>query len=108
MSREDPVPGAALVIIGTHDDAPPSISTSRLDRAGSGAEVPELPGPFGPTDRSTPRTESAPSRTPRACMDTPPTYFHWGFILISVPNLVVIGWLVLLFAIALFAPCTDP
>ena len=37
-------------------------------------------------------------------MDTPTTYFHWGFILISVPNLVVIGGMVVLFAIALFAP----
>ncbi len=37
-------------------------------------------------------------------MDTPTTYFHWGFILISVPNLLVIGGMVVLFAIALFAP----
>ncbi|MHB8589445.1 MAG: hypothetical protein ACYDA0_11405 [Candidatus Dormibacteraceae bacterium] len=37
-------------------------------------------------------------------MDTPATYFHWGFILISVPNLLVIGGMVVLFAIALIAP----
>jgi hypothetical protein len=37
-------------------------------------------------------------------MDTPTTYVHWGFILISVPNLLVIGGMVVLFAIALFAP----
>ena len=37
-------------------------------------------------------------------MDTPATYFHWGFILISVPNLVVIGGMIVLFAIALIAP----
>jgi hypothetical protein len=37
-------------------------------------------------------------------MDTPAQYFHWGFILISVPNLVVIGGMVVLFAIALIAP----
>ncbi len=37
-------------------------------------------------------------------MDTPTTYFHWGFILISVPNLLVIGGMVVLFAIALFVP----
>ncbi len=41
-------------------------------------------------------------------MDTPTTYFHWGFILISVPNLVVIGGMVVLFAIALFAPFPHP
>jgi hypothetical protein len=37
-------------------------------------------------------------------MDTPATYFHWGFILISVPNLIVIGGMIVLFAIALMAP----
>jgi len=37
-------------------------------------------------------------------MDTPATYFHWGFILISVPNLIVIGGMVVLFAIARIAP----
>ncbi len=37
-------------------------------------------------------------------MDTPATYLHWGFILISVPNLAVIGGMIVLFAIALFAP----
>jgi hypothetical protein len=39
-----------------------------------------------------------------ARMDTPTTYFHWGFILISMPNLLVIGGMIVLFAIALFAP----
>ncbi len=38
------------------------------------------------------------------CMDTPATYFHWGFILISLPNLIVIGGMIVLFAIALVAP----
>lgn len=37
-------------------------------------------------------------------MDSPTTYFHWGFILISVPNLIVIGGMIALFAIALIAP----
>jgi hypothetical protein len=37
-------------------------------------------------------------------MDTPATYFHWGFILISVPNLLVIAGMVVLLAIALVAP----
>jgi hypothetical protein len=37
-------------------------------------------------------------------VDTPASYFHWGFILISVPNLIVIGGMVVLFAIALIAP----
>jgi hypothetical protein len=37
-------------------------------------------------------------------MDTPATYFHWGFILISLPNLLVIGGMIVLFAIALIAP----
>ena len=37
-------------------------------------------------------------------MDTPATYLHWGFILISVPNLLVIVGMLVLFAIALIAP----
>jgi hypothetical protein len=37
-------------------------------------------------------------------MDTPTTYFHWGFILISLPNLLVIAGMIVLFAIALVAP----
>jgi hypothetical protein len=37
-------------------------------------------------------------------VDTPAQYFHWGFILISIPNLIVIGGMVVLFAIALIAP----
>ncbi len=41
-------------------------------------------------------------------MDSPATYFHWGFILISVPNLIVIGGMVVLFAIALIAPFPHP
>ncbi|MHB8613426.1 MAG: hypothetical protein ACYDAL_13500 [Candidatus Dormibacteraceae bacterium] len=37
-------------------------------------------------------------------MDTPAAYFHWGFILISIPNLILIGGMIVLFAIALVAP----
>jgi len=37
-------------------------------------------------------------------MDSPATYFHWGFVLISFPNLVVIGGMIALFAIALITP----
>jgi len=37
-------------------------------------------------------------------MDSPTTYFHLGFILISVPNLLVIVGMIVLFAVALVAP----
>jgi hypothetical protein len=37
-------------------------------------------------------------------MDSPAPYFHWGFILISMPNLLVIAAMIVLFAIALVAP----
>jgi len=37
-------------------------------------------------------------------LDSPTTYFHSGFILISMPNLLVIIGMVVLFAIALVAP----
>jgi hypothetical protein len=37
-------------------------------------------------------------------MDSPATYQHWGFILISNPNLLVIIGMIVLFAIALVVP----
>ncbi len=37
-------------------------------------------------------------------MDQPASYFHWGFILISIPNLLLIGLMVVLFAAALLIP----
>lgn len=37
-------------------------------------------------------------------MDTPATYLHWGFILISLPNLLLIGLMLVLFALALVVP----
>ena len=37
-------------------------------------------------------------------MDSPATYLHWGFILISMPNLLLIAGMLVLFAIALIAP----
>ena len=37
-------------------------------------------------------------------MDTPAPYVHWAFVLISVPNLVLIGVMLALFAVALLAP----
>jgi len=37
-------------------------------------------------------------------MDAPAPYFHWGFILISVPNLALVGVMLLLFVVALLAP----
>ena len=37
-------------------------------------------------------------------MDSPATYQHWGFILISNPNLFVIIGMIVLFAIALVVP----
>ena len=37
-------------------------------------------------------------------LDTPATYVHLGFIVISVPNLLVIAGMIVLFAVALVAP----
>ncbi|GAC1613238.1 MAG: hypothetical protein NVS9B1_21260 [Candidatus Dormibacteraceae bacterium] len=37
-------------------------------------------------------------------MDSPAGYLHLGFVLISYPNLILIGGMIALFAIALFAP----
>lgn len=37
-------------------------------------------------------------------MNQPAPYFHWGFILISLPNLGVIALMIVLFVLALFLP----
>ena len=37
-------------------------------------------------------------------MDAPATYVHWSFVLISVPNLLMIVGMVVVFAAALLAP----
>ena len=37
-------------------------------------------------------------------VDSPATYLHWGFILISLPNLVLIGVMIALFVLALVLP----
>ncbi len=37
-------------------------------------------------------------------MDNPAQYLHLGFIVISLPNLALIGAMVLLFVVALVAP----
>ncbi len=39
-----------------------------------------------------------------AAMNQPAGYLHWGFILISWPNLILIGLMVVLFALALVLP----
>jgi len=37
-------------------------------------------------------------------MDQPAGYLHWGFILISYPNLILIGIMIVLFVAALLLP----
>jgi hypothetical protein len=37
-------------------------------------------------------------------MDSPANYLQWGFIVISLPNLLVIAGMLALFAIALILP----
>ena len=37
-------------------------------------------------------------------MNSPAPYLHWGFILISLPNLILILVMLLLFAVAMIAP----
>ncbi len=37
-------------------------------------------------------------------MDQPAGYLHWGFILISFPNLILIGIMIVLFIAALLLP----
>jgi len=41
-------------------------------------------------------------------LDTPATYLHLGFIVISLPNLLLIAGMVLLFAVALIFPFPHP
>jgi hypothetical protein len=40
-------------------------------------------------------------------MDAPAGYFHWGFILISVPNLLLLAAMIVLFVLALFVPMSS-
>jgi len=37
-------------------------------------------------------------------VNSPAAYLHWGFILISVPNLLLIGGMVVVFVAALLLP----
>jgi len=37
-------------------------------------------------------------------MDAPASYFHWGFILFSIPNLLLLAGMIVLFVLALFIP----
>jgi hypothetical protein len=37
-------------------------------------------------------------------LDAPATYLNWNFILISIPNLLMIGGMVAVFIVALLAP----
>jgi len=39
-----------------------------------------------------------------SAMDQPAGYLHWGFILISWPNLLLIGLMLVLFGLALILP----
>lgn len=64
--------------------------------------------PKGPAEDGTigPRCWQPPAPTLRRTffMDSPAGYLHLGVILISYPNLLVIGLMIVLFAIALVAP----
>jgi hypothetical protein len=46
----------------------------------------------------------SPHTKERELMDSPANYLHWQFILISVPNLLVIVGMVVLFGVALVVP----
>ena len=37
-------------------------------------------------------------------MDSPATYLNWNFILISIPNLLMIAGMIAVFVVALIAP----
>ena len=37
-------------------------------------------------------------------MNTPAAYLHWGFVVISVPNVILIGSMVVVFVAALLLP----
>jgi hypothetical protein len=65
--------------------------------ASTGAEGPVQSGTSGLLQKRLPQTTVC-------AMDQPAGYLHWGFILISWPNLIVIGLMVVLFALALILP----
>jgi hypothetical protein len=60
---------------------------------------------LGPTELGT--SGLLQKRLPKTsvlAMDQPAGYLHWGFILISWPNLLLIGLMVVIFALALILP----
>lgn len=81
-------------------------SKSQRSTANRRAQLPGRVGAFDPIDAPWQRAKVAPTRQGGTwtAMDSPATYIHWGFILISLPNLLVIAGMVVLFAIALVAP----
>src|SRR6266851_2994936 len=77
-----------------------SLKATHSSRVGS----PGSKGPCGPREIHSKRRHLYQIREGGCLMDSPTTSFHWGFILISVPNLLVIAGMIVLFAIALVAP----
>jgi len=49
-------------------------------------------------------SQAGPLIQRRLEMDSPAGYLHLGFIFVSVPNLLLIGGMIVLFVIALLAP----
>jgi len=65
---------------------------------------PPTGGPSGPNGESTARCPIVGNANKEIGMDTPARYFDLWFIHISYPNLIVIGVMIVLFAVALVAP----
>lgn len=63
-------------------------------------------GTFGPPGRPDREFKLAVNdhEEENSAMDSSATYLHWGFILISWPNLLVILGMIALFAVALVVP----
>ena len=73
------------------------------------ANSPVKSGPLGPGHEPSIRRKSEDrdgnNATNYHClMDAPASYFHWGFILLSVPNLLLLAGMIVLFVLALFIP----
>lgn len=77
----------------------------RIDPRSSGYSAQWELAPHGPAEKGTSvRLQCLAPRVTVAHMDQPAGYLHWGFILISWPNLILIGLMVALFALALVLP----
>ncbi len=83
----------------TSATSPEPLCYPKVGDARGQAGEPKAPGALAGVRRAAGRKWKEASR-----LDTPATYLNWNFILISLPNLLMIVGMVVVFVVALLAP----